>query len=299
MSAPVSTAAAPEAALGAADLLNHGSLEMSASAVAEVRAIAALRPVGSRVYVNHLPGHAVAASVPTLVALRAHGLEPVPHIAARRLASRDELRAFLQRARGEADVTTVLVIGGDDAEPCGPYADGAALLRDGVLAHCGVRAVALPGYPEGHPHIPAGALAQALRTKLEFAAAQGLEAYMVTQFSFAPSRIVAFCAALGHEIPSLPVYVGLAGPAELGALLRFARRCGVRASLRTLKDQGMSVVRLATQNDPGEQLAAIVRYCRESSSSNVVGVHVFCFGGTQRATAWMHAVSAAGSQEGT
>lgn len=293
MSAPVSTAAPPEAVLSAAHLLARGSLEMSASGSAEVRAIAALRPVGSRVYVNHLPGHAVAVALPTLVSLRAHGLEPVPHIAARRLTSRDEARSFLDRAVAEADVGTVLVIGGDDPKPYGPYVDGAALLRDGVLAECGIRAVALPGYPDGHPHIAARALEQALRSKLELAEAQGLEAYMVTQFSFDPGCIVTYCAWLGREFPTLPVYVGLAGPAELRALLRFAQRCGVRASWRAFRDRGMSAVHLATQSDPGEQLAAIVRYCQNHPSGNVVGVHLFCFGGTQRAVTWMQTASAA------
>jgi methylenetetrahydrofolate reductase (NADPH) len=265
---------------------------MSANGVAEVRAIAAARPPASKVYVNHLPGHSVAVALPTLVALREHGLEPVPHIAARRLASRDEVRSFVERAVAEADVTTVLVVGGDDREPLGPYADGAALLREGVLAQCGVRAVALPGYPDGHPHISTTVLEQDLRTKLELAAAQGVGTYLVTQFCFAPSHIVAHCAWLAREFPLLPVYVGLAGPTELRALLRFARRCGVRASWRALRDQRVSAVRLATQSDPSDQLAAVVQYCEDVRSSNVVGVHLFCFGGTERTLSWMRTAAA-------
>jgi len=38
-------------------------------------------------------------------------------------------------------------------EPLGPYVDGAALMRDGLLSGCGVQQVWLPGYPEGHPRI--------------------------------------------------------------------------------------------------------------------------------------------------
>ena len=50
--------------------------------------------------------------------------------------------------------------------------------------------------------------------KLAMAAAQGLSAYMLTQFSFAPMRVIEYCAELALRWPALPVYVGLAGPTE-------------------------------------------------------------------------------------
>ncbi len=109
----------------AADLVACGSLEMSPDRVSDVRTVAALLPVGTKVYVNHLPRHALAGSLPTLNALREAGLEPVPHVAARRVLSRPELRSFLERAVGEAGVTKVLLIGGDDTQARGPYADAA------------------------------------------------------------------------------------------------------------------------------------------------------------------------------
>ena len=124
----------------------------------------------------------------------------------------------------------VLLIGGDEPQARGPYQDGAALLREGVFAQYGVREVGVPGYPEGHPRIGNTILKQALQDKLALAGAQGLGTYMVTQFSFAPARVVEYCANLAREMPALPVYVGLAGPTEARTLLRFAQRCGVSAS---------------------------------------------------------------------
>src|SRR5215510_4447224 len=215
MSALVQEQHAPptaELAACAADLVACGSLEMSPDHVSEVRAIAALLPVGTKVYVNHLPRHALLGSLPALSALREAGLEPVPHVAARRVLSRPELRSFLDRAVGEAGVSKVLLIGGDDPQARGPYADAASVLREGVLAECGVREVGLPGYPEGHPRIAATLLEQSLEEKLTLANTQGLGTYMVTQFSFAPARVVEFCARMTRERPTLPVYVGLAGP---------------------------------------------------------------------------------------
>jgi methylenetetrahydrofolate reductase (NADPH) len=213
-------------------------------------------------------------------------------VAARRVLSRPELRSFLERAVGEAGVTKVLLVGGDDAQARGPYADAAAVLRDGVLAECGVREVGLPGYPEGHPRIAAAVLELALEDKLTLAAEQGLGTYIVTQFSFAPARVIEYCSSLARERPALPVYVGLAGPTDPRILLRFAQRCGVSASLRALKDQGMAAVRLVTHTDPGEQLAAVARYCLGHTSCNVVGVHLFSFGGAPQAAGWMRSVVA-------
>jgi methylenetetrahydrofolate reductase (NADPH) len=281
-----------ELAAGSADLVASGSLEMSPDAAGEARAVAALLPVGTKVYVNHSLRHAVADSLPALVALREAGLDPVPHLAARRIRSRAEAQSFLERATQEAGVSKVLLIGGDDAQPRGPYEDGAALLREGVLTQCGVREVGIPGYPEGHPRIPGAILEHALREKLALAAEGGLGTYMVTQFSFAPARVVEYCTSMARDFPALPIYVGLAGPTDPRTLLRFAQRCGVSAALRALKDQGMAVARLVTHTDPGEQLAAVAHYCLAHASSNVVGVHLFSFGGVTRAAAWIKEVIA-------
>jgi methylenetetrahydrofolate reductase (NADPH) len=281
-----------ESAAPAAELVACGSLEMSPDRVDDVRTLAALLPVGTKVYVNHLPRHELPGSLSSLNALRDAGLEPVPHIAARRVLSHTELRSFLERAVGEAGVTKVLLIGGDDVQPRGPYADAAAVLREGVLAECGVREVGLPGYPEGHPRIAAPLLAQGLEDKLALAAGQGLGTYMVTQFSFSPARVIEYCGGMARERPSLPIYVGLAGPTEPRTLLRFAQRCGVSASLRALKDQGIAAVRLVTHTDPGEQLAAVAHYCIGHTSCNVVGVHLFTFGGAVQAAEWMRSLVA-------
>lgn len=274
----------------AAELVACGSLEMNADRAGDARAIAAELPVGTRVYVNHLPRHSLEQSAAALIALREAGLEPVPHLAARRIGSREALRAYLARAVGEAGVAKALVIGGDVSEPAGPWADAAALLRDGVLAECGIREVGLPGYPEGHPSIPRPVLARLLTERLELLRAQGLGAHILTQFSFSPARVIEYAAELARTAPGVPVYVGLAGPTDPVRLLRFAQRCGVSASLRALRAQGMGAIRLVTHTDPMEQLVAVARYCAGTAECNVVGVHLFSFGGAAQAAAWMNRV---------
>lgn len=274
----------------AAELVACGSLEMNADRAADARAIAAELPVGTRVYVNHLPRHSLGESLAALVALREAGLEPVPHIAARRIASREALRAYLARAVAEAGVAKALVIGGDTTEAAGPYADAGALVADGVLAECGIREVGLPGYPEGHPSIPRPVLARLLAERLDLLRAQGLGAHILTQFSFAPARVIEYAVEAARTAPGVPVYVGLAGPTDPLRLLRFAQRCGVSASLRALRAQGMGAIRLVTHTDPMDQLVAVARHCAGAAECNVVGVHLFSFGGVAQTAAWMNRV---------
>jgi methylenetetrahydrofolate reductase (NADPH) len=280
--------AAERPASVAAELVSGGSLEMGAHRPQDAREIAALLPAGTPVYVNHLPRHRLLDTIPTLVAVREAGLEPVPHIAARRIRDRAELEAFLARAVGDAGVRKALIIGGDEPQAAGPYADGAALIREGLLASAGLREIGLPGYPEGHPRIPRATLEKAFAEKMSLAAAQGLGSYILTQFSFAPARVIEYCAGLARSAPDVPVYVGLPGPTDPIALLRFAQRCGVSASLRALRAQGLDAVRLVTHTDPADQLAALAHYCSVHADCNVMGVHLFTFGGVTSSAAWMN-----------
>lgn len=290
MSSPESAAEPVSRSAGAqaAALVVSGSLEIGAHRPQDAASIAALLPAGTPVYVNHLPRHRLPDTLPTLIAVREAGLEPVPHVAARRVGSREELEAYLKRAVRDAGVQKALVIGGDVPEPRGPFADGAALIGSGLLAASGLREIGVPGYPEGHPRIARAELERAFASKIKLLGDQGLGAYIVTQFSFAPARVVEYCAGLARSAPDIPVYVGMAGPTSPVALLRFAQHCGVSASLRALRAQGLDAVKLVTHTDPGDQLAAVARYCAAHADCNVVGIHVFTFGGVTPAAQWMN-----------
>lgn len=270
------------------ELATSASLEMGAHRPGDARRIAELLPTGTLVYVNHLPRHSLEDTLRGLIAAREAGLEPVPHLAARRVTSKAELTSFLRRAVGDAGIKKVLLLGGDVSEPVGPFADAASILREGELPASGIREVGLAGYPEGHPRIFSQSLSAALTEKLGLARAQGLGAYVVTQFSFAPNRIVEYCAGLGRTAPDVPVYVGLPGPTNPAQLLKFAQICGVSASLRALQAQGMGAVRLFTHTDPSDQLAAVAIHVAGGGAANVVGVHLFSFGGVGPSAEWIN-----------
>jgi methylenetetrahydrofolate reductase (NADPH) len=237
--------------------------------------------------VPSLPGLPLARTLEAIAAIRAAGLDPVPHVSARRILNRDEFTSFLRKASNEHGVHRVLLLGGDESKPRGPFADSLQILEEGLLPECGVREIGVAGYPEGHPRIPLNAVEKALERKLELAKKQSIGVYLVTQFSFAPQRVVDYCAALARLHPDLPIYVGIAGPTDPAALLRYAQRCGVSTSLRALRTLGTGIAQLVTNTDPRDQLVAVARYTLKREQSNVVGVHIYSFGGAVRTATWM------------
>jgi methylenetetrahydrofolate reductase (NADPH) len=269
------------------ELVAAGSLEISPRELHRASEVAALLPAGSCVYIPSLPGLPLARTLEAIAAVRAAGLDPVPHVSARRIVNREEFRDFLRRAAAEHGVHRVLLIGGDESRPKGPFADSLQILEERLLADCGVREIGVAGYPEGHPRIPVNAIESALERKLELAAAQSIGVYVLTQFSFAPARVVEYCAMLARRWPSLPVYVGIAGPTDAAALVRYAQRCGVSRSLRALRTLGTGIAQLVTNTDPRQHVVAVARYTRSREQSNVVGVHLYSFGGAVRSAAWM------------
>ena len=276
-------------ALAAAELVADGSIEFSAGAPEDIDAAREWLPFGTPVFVPVLPLHSMDSRIALMRVLREAGFDPVPHIAARRVSSRAQLQDFLAAAVEAGAVHRVLLIGGDSAGVAGPYPEAAAVLRDGVLGNAGIREVGLAGYPEGHPKLPGEAMEAALLEKLELAAGQGLGAQVITQFSFVPTRIISWCTRLAGLAPEIPVYVGLAGPASVRQLVHYARYCGVAASLSAVSKVGVKLAQLASHAQADEQLGLLASFNAAHEASNIIGIHVFSFGGFSTTARWMHA----------
>jgi methylenetetrahydrofolate reductase (NADPH) len=209
------------------------SLEATRPNAGEIAALAGLLPPGTPVYFSAVPTIEPPELIAAAALLRKSGLEPIVHIAARRVRAAADLQGLLASLRGEADVRRLLVIGGD-VDTAGPFADALAVIQKGRLREAGIKEIGIGGYPEGHPHIAPGRLEAALDEKIATAAAHGLGVHIVSQFSFSPEHILAWLKRLRACGIAVPVKVGMAGPTSMPALLRYAKRCGVNASLRGL-----------------------------------------------------------------
>src|SRR3954471_1268017 len=275
-----------------AELVAASSLELAPRELHRAADMAALLPADTCVYIPSLPGLPLSRTLEAVAAVRAAGLDPVPHVSARRILQRDEFKAFLKQAVDQHGVHRVLLIGGDEPRPKGPFEDSLALLQSRLLADCGVREIGVSGYPEGHPKISPLVLQNSLQRKIALAKEQTLGLYVVTQFSFSPARMVEFCAQLAPSAPQASIYVGVAGPTDPAALARYAQRCGVNASLSALRNLGIGIARLVTHTDPREHVIALARYARSREPSNLVGMHLYSFGGALRTARWMRALIA-------
>ena len=206
------------------------SIEVTRPNAAEVAALADILPAGTAVYFSAVPTITPHEIVTAAASLRKAGLEPVIHIAARRIRAAADLQDLLARLRGEADVRRLLVIGGD-VEPLGPYLDALSVIQKGGLREAGMEEIGIGAYPEGHPRIAPARLEASLDEKIAAAAAQGLRVHIVSQFSFSPDRILAWLKQMRACGIARPVKIGMAGPTSVPALFRYAKRCGVAASL--------------------------------------------------------------------
>jgi methylenetetrahydrofolate reductase (NADPH) len=209
------------------------SLEATRPNACEIAKLAELLPGGTPVYFSAVPTITPQELVAGAALLRKSGLEPVVHIAARRIRVAADLQNLLASLRGEADVRRLLVIGGD-VDTAGPFPDALSVIQKGRLREAGIEEIGIGAYPEGHNRIPPGRLEAALDEKIATAAAHSLRVHIVSQFSFSPERILAWLKQLRACGITRPVKVGMAGPTGMPALLRYAKRCGVNASLRGL-----------------------------------------------------------------
>jgi methylenetetrahydrofolate reductase (NADPH) len=266
------------------ELIATASIELSPRDAFAGPSLRDLFPPGTTVFVNH-PG---SAGYPEIVAacirLRCAGFVPVPHVAARRLDSIEAAVDFLRRATDEAEVADILLIGGDPAWPAGPFRDSLMLLASGIVECHGIDSVRFAGYPEGHPHITTRALKAALTAKLALARRHGLATSLVTQFGFEAAPIERWIAGLRASGIGSPVSVGVAGPASVVTLAKFAVRCGIGNSLRALARGHTAFARVLTEAAPDALIEALV--AGEAESGAIAGLHLFTFGGVRRTAQW-------------
>jgi hypothetical protein len=167
-----------------ADLLGNYSVEVTPRSKSAIEACRNGMPRGSEIYIASIPGGSYHSAVTAAIGLMRAGFNPVPHVAARNIASFTQLNDFLARLVGDAGVTRALVIGGDNERPAGPYGSSLALLQTGAFQKNGVRKIGIACYAEPNRRVETPALETALADKLALLAREGLDPWLVSQFCF-------------------------------------------------------------------------------------------------------------------
>jgi methylenetetrahydrofolate reductase (NADPH) len=247
---------------------------------------------GTEVFLTWIPGTNPMDLVGPAARLRRAGLVAVPHVGARHIQSAAQLEQLAARLVGDAGVDRVLVIGGDRATPAGPYDCSLAVMQTEIFQRAGIVRMAVAGFPEGNPNISETALNEALRSKVRLARSAGLELSIVTQFCFEPEPIVEWLRRIRAKGIDLPIRVGLAGPAGLITLARYAVRCGIGNSLRVLTEKP-SFAKLLVEKGPEPIIRGVASASQVGNAAampfDIAGLHFFVFGGFNKTIDWINA----------
>jgi len=267
-------------------LINNYSLEMTAKDIEKLEEAAHVIPQGTHISVTFLPNEDFPLRVKAAAAVRRLGFLPVPHFSARRLKSEAEFEGFLDQLATEVQIDHAFVIAGDPPRPEGPYEDALAVIKTGLLAKYGVKHVGISGYPEGHPDITPEKLRQAMIDKQAVLKDQGLDFSIMTQFGFDAEPVFAWLKQVRADGVHAPVRIGVAGPASVKTLLRFAARCGVGASAKVMTKYGVSITKLLGTAGPDPIIKDMARGIDPNVHGEVL-LHFYPFGGLLKTAEWI------------
>jgi methylenetetrahydrofolate reductase (NADPH) len=245
---------------------------------------------GTRVYVSFLPQQTFEETQQACRAVRAAGFEPIPHIPVRLIPDEATLDRNLAAMVGDAGAREVLLISGDYAHSQGPFANVSQVLASGLLVKHGLRKVSVAGHPEGHPQVALNEIRRAEREKAAMGAAAGLDVALVSQVVFEHTPFLQWAQQLRADGVRARIVAGLAGPASVTTLFKFALRCGAGASIKTLGARPSSLMKLIGDRGPEDVVRGLAE-ARVRMEADFTGFHLFCFGGYLRACEWLHQVA--------
>lgn len=285
---PRKQAAAGGTSADLAGFLQGFSIEVMPRTADKIDDFRTLLPGGTRVYIAHIDGTPIEDMVVTARRLRDEGFEPMPHFPARIISDRAMLADWVARYRGEADVKQALLLAGGVARPKGDYHSSMQLLESGAFD--GFERLHVAGHPEGNRDIdPDGSdrtVMEALRWKQAFNERTDAQMALATQFSFDARPVIEWVSRLGNEGITLPVHIGVAGPAKLQTLIKFAIACGVGPSLKVLQKRAMDVSKLLMPYEPDAFLGALAAHKAANPSFGIEAVHFFPLGGIKPTADW-------------
>ncbi|MFQ6548323.1 methylenetetrahydrofolate reductase [Aestuariibius sp. 2305UL40-4] len=273
------------------------SIEVMPRTAAKVESFAEILPVGTRVYIAHLEGTPIEEMVATAARIAGEGFPVMPHFPARIIPDRATLADWIARYQGEAGVDQALVLAGGIGGAIGEFDNSMQLLDSGLFDKAGFKRLHVAGHPEGNKDIdPDGGLhnvSEALRWKQGFSERTDAEMAITTQFCFEPGPVIQWAEGLREAGIALPVHIGVAGPAKLQTLIKFAIACGVGPSLSVLQRRAADVTKLLTPYEPTDFVAALAAHRQAHPDFAITNLHLFPLGGIRASTDWAAAHGAA------
>ena len=270
--------------------LQDYSIEVMPRTAEKVEDFRAILPEGTRVYIAHIEGTPIEDMVTTAKRLAADGFQVMPHFPARIIKDEATLGDWIARYQGEAGVEQALMLAGGVAEPHGKFDSSMQLLETGLFDKAGFKRLHVAGHPEGNRDIdPNGGNANvnaALKWKADFDNRTDAEMAIVTQFAFDAGPIIDWANAVQASGVHLPIHIGIAGPAKLQTLIKFAIACGVGPSLKVLQKRAMDVSKLMLPYEPNDVVSALAAHKAANPDFAISHVHFFPLGGIKTCATW-------------
>lgn len=264
------------------------SIEVMPRTAEKVENFRDILPTGTRVYIAHIDGTPIEDMVATARRIGEEGFAVMPHFPARIIKDKATLTDWVARYR-DVGVSQGLLLAGGVAQPVGDFSTSMQLLDSGAFS--GFTRLHVAGHPEGNRDIdPDGSdrmVMEAARWKSAFAERTDAQMAMATQFCFEAQPVIDWVTRLQAEGIRLPVHIGIAGPAKLQTLIKFAIACGVGPSLRVLQKRAMDVTKLLLPYEPTEILEGLAAHKAANPGFGIEQVHFFPLGGIRTNAEWV------------
>ncbi len=283
-------APSPTARADIESFLKGYSIEVMPRTAEKVEDFREILPEGTRVYIAHIDGTPIEDMVATAKRLNQAGMKVMPHFPARIIKDAAMLGDWISRYQGEADVRQGLILAGNPAQQLGAFHSSMQLLETGLFDKAGFVRLHVAGHPEGNRDIdPDGSdrnVLEALRWKQAFSERTDAKMALATQFAFEAKPIIKWVDRLQAEGIGLPVHIGIAGPAKLQTLIKFAVACGVGPSLKVLQKRAMDVTKLVMPYEPTEVVSELAAHKAANPDFGIEQVHFFPLGGIKTNATW-------------
>jgi len=270
--------------------LQDYSIEVMPRTAEKVEDFRTLLPDGTRVYIAHIEGTPIEDMVATAKRLNADGYRVMPHFPARIIKDKATLADWIARYQGEADVKQALLLAGGVTSPHGDFSDSMQLMETGLFDQAGFERLHVAGHPEGNRDIDTDGtmtgVTAALKWKNEFQTRTDAKMAIATQFAFEAKPIIAWADSLKEAGITLPVHIGIAGPAKLQTLIKFAIACGVGPSLKVLQKRALDVTKLLLPYEPTDVISELALHKAANPDFNISHVHFFPLGGIKTNATW-------------
>ena len=271
-------------------LLNGYSIEVMPRTAEKVENFGDILPKGTRVYIAHIEGTPIEDMVATAKRIASEGFDVMPHFPARIIKDEATLQDWINRYQGEANVKQALLLAGGVTNPHGDFHSSMQLMETGLFDKAGFERLHVAGHPEGNKDIdPDGStklVDEALQWKQKFSERTDAKMALATQFAFEAKPIIEWANSVKAAGVDLPIHIGIAGPAKLQTLIKFAIACGVGPSLKVLQKRAMDVTKLLLPYEPTDVLTELAAHKAANPDFNITHVHFFPLGGIKTNATW-------------